>query len=162
MFKPDDLEPKYKPRPVQQQRQIQETVHRPKPRVYQGNGVSFEVNAKSFGFRKNKRINTSYSRNTANRFEDTLFSALQKKFAQFTSMIAYIPHKLWSISENNFRLSREQQPNSWDTLHTYKYTLTFEFRNGSKARNFRRNKLTRRKKRQRKEKRMNSGHSWQR
>jgi len=47
MFKPDDLEPKYKPRPVQQQRQIQETVHRPKPRVYQGNGVSFEEWIKS-------------------------------------------------------------------------------------------------------------------
>ena len=44
MFKPDDLEPKYKPRPVQQQRPIQE--HKPKPRVYQGNGVSFEVSEK--------------------------------------------------------------------------------------------------------------------
>ena len=46
MFKPDDLEPKYKPRPVQQQRPIQE--HKPKPRVYQGNGVSFEVSEKKY------------------------------------------------------------------------------------------------------------------
>ena len=43
MFKPDDLEPKYKPRPAQQQRHIQEPIHRSKPRVYQGNGVTFEV-----------------------------------------------------------------------------------------------------------------------
>ena len=43
MFKPDDLEPKYKPRPAQQHRQIQEPIHRSKPRVYQGNGVTFEV-----------------------------------------------------------------------------------------------------------------------
>ena len=44
MFKPDDLEPKYKPRPIQHQRQqIQETIHKPKQRQYNGNGVTFEV-----------------------------------------------------------------------------------------------------------------------